>query len=103
MITIITTTVYSRDLRCKETMMMESMINVPDDMFKQELLPYLTVHDIKKLDNACKNYGYRAQLLDKISGVILMRDEDEYMTASLFKWLGLRRIYLMNMKLILHI
>ena len=78
---------------------MESMMNVPDDMFKQELLPYLTEYDIVKLDSACMNHEYRPQLLDKINGLILLGDDDEFMKTSLFKWLGMRRIYLINMKL----
>ena len=78
---------------------MESMMNLPDDMFKQELLPYLTVHDIVNLDNACMNHEYRSQLLEKIDGVILTGDNYESMTASLYTWLGIRRIYLINMYL----
>ena len=54
--------------------MMESMMKLPDDMFKQELVPYLTVDDVVKLDNACMNHIYRLQLLDKINGVILPGD-----------------------------
>ena len=73
-------------------------MKLPDDMFKQELLPYLTVDDIVKLVNACMNHKYRPQLLDKIGGVILLGDKDTSMKASLFKWLGMRRIYLINMK-----
>ena len=69
-------------------------MKLPDDMFKQELLPYLTVDDIVKLDDACMNQEYRPQLLEKISGVILRGDENNSMKASLFKWLGMRRIYL---------
>ena len=73
---------------------------LPDDMFRQDLLPYLTVHDIVKLDSACMNHNYRPQLMEKISGVILLGDkDDEYMKASLFKWLGIRRIYLIEMNL----
>ena len=71
---------------------MESMMKLPNDMFKQELLPYLTVHDIGQLDSVCMNHEYRSQLLEKISGVILLGDEDKYMKASLFKWMGMRRI-----------
>ena len=56
---------YSRDLRYKE-MKMESMIKLPEDMFRLELLPYLTVDDIVNLDNACMNHKYRPQLLEKI-------------------------------------
>ena len=75
-------------------------MKLPDDMFRQEILPYLTVHDIVMLDNACMNHKYRPQLLEKISGVILTGDYyNESMQASLFKWLGRRRIYLINMNL----
>jgi len=99
MITIIITTVYSRDLGYKE-MMMESMIKLPDDMFRQELLLYLTLDDIVKLDIACMNHKHRSQLLEKISGVILIGDKDTSIKASLFKWLGMRRIYLVKIKIV---
>ena len=79
--------------------MMESMMKLPDDMFRQELLQYLTVDDIVRLDNACMNHKYRSQLLDKIRDVILIGDEDKSMKTSLFKWLGMRRIYLIKMYL----
>jgi hypothetical protein len=78
-------------------MMMESLMKLPDDMFRQELLPYLTVQDIVNLDNACINHKYRPQLLDKVNGVILLGDKDKSMEASLFKWLRMRRIYLIKM------
>ena len=78
-------------------MMMEFMIKLPDDMFRLELLQYLTVQDVINLDNACMNHKYRSQLLDKISGVILLGDQDTSIKASLFKWLGMRRIYLIKM------
>ena len=64
---------------------MELMMNLPDDMFRLELLPYLTVHDIVKLDNACMNHKYRPQLMEKINGVILPGDKNKYMKALLFK------------------
>ena len=81
-------------------MMMESMISLPADMFRLELLPYLTVHDIVNLDNICMNHKYRPQLLHKISGVILLGDRDKSMKASLFKWLGMRQIYLIKMLIV---
>jgi hypothetical protein len=74
-------------------------MKLPDDMFSREILSYLTVHDIVRLDNACMNYKYRFQLLDKIRDVILIGDEDKSMKTSLFKWLGMRRIYLIKMSL----
>jgi hypothetical protein len=95
MITIIIIIVDSRD---KETMM-ESMMKLPDDMFRQELLPYLTVHDIVNLDNACMNHKYRTQLMEKINGVILIGDKVKPTKASLFKWLGIRRIYLIKINI----
>ena len=72
-------------------------MKLPDDMFKHELIPYLTVDDIVKLDGVCMNHTYRPQLLDKITGVILLGDKDTSMKASLFEWLGMRRIYLIKM------
>jgi len=78
---------------------MKSMMKLPDDIFRQELLQYLTVYDIVRLDTASMNHKYRPQLLEKISGVILIGDKDRYMNASLYKWLGMRRIYLINMNL----
>jgi hypothetical protein len=42
------------------------MLNLPDDMFRAEILQYLTVHDVVKLDNACMNHIYRPQLMEKI-------------------------------------
>ena len=81
---------------------MKSMMNLPDDMFKKEMLPYLSIHDIVKLDKACVNHKYRSKLLEKISGVILRGDEDKAMKASLFEWLGMRRIYLINIEIAVH-
>jgi len=79
---------------------MDIMIKLPDDMFRLELLIYLTVQDIVNLDNACMNHEYRSQLLDKISGVILLGDKDKSINASLFKWLGMRQIYFTKMLIV---
>ena len=75
-------------------------MKLPDDIFRQEILQYLTLDNILKLDNTCMSHKYRSQLLDKIDGAILLGDKDEYIKASLFKWLGMRRIYLINMKFV---
>ncbi len=72
-------------------------MKLPDDIFKQEIVQYLTLDNISKLDNACMNHEYRYQLLDKISGVIILGDKDKSIKASLLKWLGMRRIYLIKM------
>jgi hypothetical protein len=75
-------------------------MKLPDDMFRLELIPYLSVDDVVKLDNACMNHEYRPHLLENISGVILLGDKDVFMKASLFKWLGMRRIYLIKMLIV---
>jgi len=72
------------------------MMMLPDEVIRQQLLLYLSVYDIVHLDNACINKKYRPQILDKISGVILKGDKDKSMKTLLFKWLGIRRIYLFN-------
>ena len=54
-----------------KTRMMESLMKLPDDIFNQEILQYLTLNNIDKLHNACMNHEYRPQLLEKIDGVIL--------------------------------
>ena len=78
-------------------MIMKFMMKLPDDIFRQEILQYLILDNIVKLDYACMNHKYRPQLLDKISGVILLGDKDISIKASLFKWLGMRRIYFIKM------
>jgi hypothetical protein len=45
-------------------------MKLPHNIFNQEILQYLTLNNIVKLDNACMNHEYRPQLLDKIDGVI---------------------------------
>jgi len=71
-------------------------MRLPDDIFRQELMHYLTVYDIVRLDTACVNHQYRPQLLEKITGVILTGEKDESIEPSLYKWLGMRRIYFIN-------
>ena len=83
-----------------QEMTIESMMKLPDDMLRLELLPYLTVYDIVNLDSACMNHKYRPQLLEKINGFILIGDKYKSIKPSLFKWLGMRRIYLIKMLLL---
>ena len=66
---------------------MESMMNVPDDMFKQELLPYLTARDIVNLDSSCMDNKYRPQLMEKIKGVILTGTLMKPLSWLEFNWL----------------
>ena len=65
--------------------MMDSMMNLPVDMFRHEFLPYLTLDDIVRLDEACMSHEYRPKLLDTISGVILMgfkfRNETNFLSS----------------------
>ena len=82
-------------------MMMMMMMKLPDDVFRHVLLPYLSLNDLGRLDDMCMNHEYRPQVLDKMRGVIIMGDgEDLCMNASLFRWLGLRGIYVCSMRFI---
>ena len=54
---------------------MMCMMKLPDDMFRKDLLPYLTLRDLGRLDNMCMNHEYRPLVLDKMRGVILMGDD----------------------------
>jgi len=54
--------------------MIELMTTLPDDLFRQELMQYLTLHDIIRLDTAIMNQEYRTQLLGKIRSAILKGD-----------------------------
>ena len=77
------------------------MMKLPDDMVRHDLFQYLTVHDLGRLDSMCMNHQYRPQVLDKIRGVVLMKDmNNTCMSPSLFRWLGLRGIYVCCMKFI---
>ena len=78
------------------------MVKLPDDMFKLELLQYMTVVDIIMLDSACMNHKYRSQLLNKLQGVILIKCNDKFTSSQVlkYKWLCLRRIYLARMSII---
>ncbi len=74
------------------------MMKLPDDMFRHVLLPYLTLRDLGRLDNMCMNHEYRPQVLDKMRGVV--DGKDPWMSASLFRWLSLRGIYVCRMRFI---
>ena len=76
---------------------MKYLMMLPDDVFRHQMLQYLTVHDVGILDSACMKHDYRLQLLDKISGVILLGDKDKLVSRSLFEWLHARRVYLLHM------
>ena len=84
-------------------MMMGCLMNLPVDMFKLELLPYFTVHDIVRLDSAFMIHEYRPQLLDKISGVILRGDNVTYLKGLLLELLYMIRISLINVALSHHL
>jgi hypothetical protein len=57
---------------------MESLMKLQDDIFNKEILQYLTLDNIVKIDNASMNHEYRPQLLEKIDGVILLGDQGDH-------------------------
>jgi len=77
-------------------------MKLPVDMFKHELLPYLTVRDIVNLDCAIMNHEYRDELMQKIGGMELIEDFLNISMGNippLLKWLGLRGIFISNMRM----
>ena len=77
-------------------------MKLPVDMFQHELLPYLTVRDIVNLDCAIMNHEYRDELMQKIGGMELIEDILNISMGNippLLKWLGLRGIFISNMKM----
>lgn len=78
---------------------MEYLINLPDALFKQHLMRYLTIKDVAMLDNACSSNLYRHLLLDRISNGILVGDisDEESLTLDRLQWLQEKRIYLENL------
>ena len=70
------------------------ILNLPDDIFKHELLQYLTLYDIAIFDTAIINHIYRPQFLNKISEVTLKDNINIYKfnIKLLYKWLIIRKI-----------
>lgn len=78
---------------------MEHIMNI----LRKQLLPYMTLDDIGRIDNAFINHTYRPQLLKKLKGVILFGDKDKAISLLAFEWLGRRQIYCVNMHLFIPI
>jgi len=72
---------------------MEKMMKLPDDVFKHELLQYLTVYDIVVFDNSCLNHHFRNNLIINIQGAILIGNHDEDI-SKYFNWLIKKQIYI---------
>lgn len=73
------------------------------NILRKQLLPYMTLDDIGRIDNAFINHTYRPQLLKKLKGVILFGDKDKAISLLAFEWLGRRQIYCVNMHLFIPI
>ena len=76
---------------------MEYLIAIPDDVFKQDLLQYLTIYDIISLDTACTSHIYRKELMNKLAEVTLVGDIDHESSIELLEWLQKKKIYLQNL------
>ena len=70
------------------------IFNLPNDIFKHELLQYLTLYDIAIFDTAIINHKYRVQLLNKISKITFKENINIYkFNIKLFyNWLKIRDI-----------
>ena len=70
------------------------ILNIPDDIFKYELVQYLTLYDVGIFDTAIINNNNRVQFLNKISEVTLKDNINIYKfnIKLLYKWLIIRKI-----------
>ena len=70
------------------------IFNLPCDIFKHELLQYLTLYDIAIFDTAIINHIYRPKLLNKISEITFSENINIYKfnIKLLYKWLIIRKI-----------
>ena len=63
------------------------MIDLPDDVFKHQIMTYLTLHDVVMFDSATMNHRYRNEWLDKVRNVILIGDLDDDLQLQALHWL----------------
>ena len=70
------------------------ILNLPHDIFKYELLQYLTLYDVAIFDTAFMNSNNRVQFLNKISEVTFTENINIYKInlKLLYKWLIIRKI-----------
>jgi len=71
---------------------MEKIIKLPDDVFKHEILQYLTVHVFVVFDNSCLNHKFRNILKINIQGAILIGKHNEDISKYL-NWLIKNKSY----------
>ena len=63
------------------------MMDLPDDEFKHQIMPCLTLRDIVMFDSATFNHRYRNEWLDKVRDVILIGDLDDDLQLQALHWL----------------
>ena len=63
------------------------MMDLPDDVFKHQIMPYLTLRDIAMFESATMNHQYRNEWLDKVRDVILIGDLDDDLQLQALHWL----------------
>jgi len=77
---------------------MELMMRMPDDVFKHQLMQFLTIYDLSSFDKACTNYFYRNEYLEKIRNIILIGNNNKTcLSLHILPWLNERQIYLQNL------
>lgn len=72
-------------------------MSMPDDIFKYQLMQFLTIYDLASFDKACTNYFYRNEYLEKIREVILIGNNKSCLSLHILPWLNERKLYLQNL------
>ena len=75
---------------------MENLIGLPDDIFKQNVMYFLTLRDVNQLDNATTNHLLRPILLVAMDGSIVKGYGERRMSRWMYEWVGKRRIYILG-------
>ena len=85
--------------------MMDQLLALPDDMFKQHLIQYISMRDICRFDNIIRCHKYRQLFLNKLMNTKLSYDNSnnnriyEVVNANCLYWLAKRKLYLMEISL----
>ena len=76
---------------------MDLLMSMPDDIFKYQLMQFLTIYDLASFDTACTSYFHRNEYLEKIREVILIGNNKSCLSLHILPWLNERKIYLQNL------
>jgi len=89
-----------RTIKLMMVMAMDCLLmDLPNDVFKHQIMSYLMLRDVVIFDSATMSSRYRHEWLDKLRDVILIGDLDDDIKLDNLQWLYRRGIYMVNIDL----